>query len=77
MRATCNVKAKNVMMRDFYADMTKFSEKYWQVSNSESYWDSLTDDATALISKYQTDDMVTNNLITNIVAAFLNSREEM
>ena len=69
--------AQKVMLRDFNIQFFNLTEKYWNPSDSDAYWDALTDDAMELISKSQTSDAKLNNYIQSIVATFLNSREDM
>jgi RNAse (barnase) inhibitor barstar len=69
--------AQKVMLRDFNIQFFNLTEKYWNPSDSDAYWDALTDDAMELISKFQTSDAKLNNYIQSIVATFLNSREDM
>lgn len=69
--------AQKVMMRDFNDQFFALMEKYWNPSDSDAYWDALTDEAMALISKFQTSDGKLNNYIQSIVATFLNSREDV
>jgi len=69
--------AQKTMMREFVQDYYALMETYWTPTPSSAYWDRFTDDALKLISKYQTSDATLNGFISNIVAAFLNSREEM
>ena len=69
--------AQKVMLRDFNLQFFNLTEKYWNPSDSDAYWDALTDDAMELISKFQTSDAKLNNYIQSIVATFLNSREDM
>ena len=69
--------AQKVMLRDFNIQFFNLTEKYWNPSDSDAYWDALTDDAMELISKFQTSDVKLNNYIQSIVATFLNSREDM
>lgn len=69
--------AQKVMLRDFNIQFFDLTEKYWNPSDSDAYWDALTDDAMELISKFQTSDAKLNNYIQSIVATFLNSREDM
>lgn len=68
--------AQKTMMRDFNQKFFELLEKYWNPMNSDEYWDNLTDDAMDLICQFQTKDAVTNSLISNLVSAFLNSRED-
>ena len=68
--------AQKTMMRDFNQKFYELCEKYWNPTNSDEYWDRLTDDAMNLICQFQTKDVAVNNLISNFVAAFLNSRED-
>lgn len=70
-------KAQKIMMREFSKSLFDLWENYWIPSNDDNYWDALTDDAMTLISKFQTNDPVFNNFLSNVVVAFLNSREEM
>jgi hypothetical protein len=65
------------MMKDFNKELFKLCEKYWNPIDEDTYWDQLTDDAMSLISQFQTNDAVMNNFLSNIVVAFLNSREEL
>ena len=69
--------AQKVMLRDFNIQFFNLTEKYWNPSDSDAFWDALTDDAMELISKFQTSDAKLNNYIQSIVATFLNSREDM
>lgn len=69
--------AQKVMLRDFNIQFFNLTENYWNPSDSDAYWDALTDDAMELISKFQTSDAKLNNYIQSIVATFLNSREDM
>ena len=69
--------AQKVMLRDFNSQFFNLTEKYWNPSDSDAYWDALTDDAMELINKFQTSDIKLNNYIQSIVATFLNSREDM
>lgn len=69
--------AQKVILRDFNIQFFNLTEKYWNPSDSDAYWDALTDDAMELISKFQTSDVKLNNYIQSIVATFLNSREDM
>lgn len=68
--------AQKTMMRDFNQKFFELCEKYWNPIDSDEYWDELTDAAMTLICQFQTKDTVVNNLISNLVAAFLNSRED-
>ena len=68
--------AQKTMMRDFNQKFFELWEKYWNPINSDEYWDELTDAAMDLIRQFQTKDVVVNNLISNLVATFLNSRED-
>ena len=68
--------AQKTMMRDFNQKFFELWEKYWNPINSDEYWDELTDAAMDLICQFQTKDVVVNNLISNLVATFLNSRED-
>jgi hypothetical protein len=68
--------AQKTMMRDFNQKFFELLENYWNPINSDEYWDKLTDDAMDLICQFQTKDAVTNSLISNLVSAFLNSRED-
>lgn len=68
---------QKVVMKDFDQQFFNLLEKYWNPNETDEYWDSLTGDAVELIEKFHTKDAVLNNLITTIVMAFLNSREEV
>ena len=68
---------QKVMIKDFNQQFFALLEKYWNPSPNDEYWDSLTNEAMVLIEKFHSRDTVTNNLIMNIVMAFLNSREEV
>ena len=69
--------SQKVMMKEFEQNLFKLWETYWNPTDSDDYWDGLTDDAMSLISKFQTKDAVLNNFLSNIVVAFMNSREEL
>jgi hypothetical protein len=69
--------AQKQMMSEFYNEFFILQEKYWNPLDSDEYWDKLTDEAMLLIGKFQTADMALNNFLSNVVVAFLNSREEM
>lgn len=69
--------AQKVMMRDFNDQFFELTAKYWNPSDSDEYWDALTDDAMELIGKFHTSNTKLNNYIQSIVAAFLNSREDL
>jgi hypothetical protein len=69
--------AQRVMMRDFDKSFFALMEKFWNPDNSDQYWDSLTEDAMNLLARFHTRDMTLNNMFSNMVAAFLNSREDM
>jgi hypothetical protein len=75
--ATKMTPAQKVMMRDFNTKFFELTEKYWNPSDSDAYWDDLTDDAMALINQFQTSDVKLNHYIQSIVATFLNSREDV
>ena len=66
--------AKKVMMRDFNARFQKLMEAFWTPDKSDEYWDALTEEAMSLVESFQSDPK-TNELISSMVAAFLNSRE--
>jgi hypothetical protein len=70
-------KAQKTMMNEFHQKLLELWEKYWNPDDSDSYWDDLTDDAMALISQFQTKNPTMNAFISNMVVAFLNSREEL
>lgn len=69
--------AQKTMMRDFNQKFFALMEKYWNPTDSDEYWDALTDDAMKLIEQFQSSDVVLNNFLSTIVATFLNSREEL
>ena len=69
--------AQKTMMREFNQEYFALLEKYWNPNTSDVYWDELTDAAMSLLDRFQTHDRVLSDFISNIVAAFLNSREEM
>lgn len=66
--------SKKVMMRDFNTRFQKLMEDFWKPDKSDEYWDALTDRAMTLVEEFQSD-AKTNELISSMVAAFLNSRE--
>ncbi|MBQ8625435.1 MAG: hypothetical protein IJ419_04640 [Agathobacter sp.] len=66
--------SKKVMMRDFQARFQELMEDFWKPDKSDEYWDALTERAMALVEEFQSD-AKTNELISSMVAAFLNSRE--
>ena len=68
---------QKVIMKDFDQQFFHLLESYWNPNETDEYWDSLTSEAVSLIENFHTKDLVLNNLITNIVMAFLNSREEV
>jgi hypothetical protein len=68
---------QKVVMKDFDQQFFQLLESYWNPNETDEYWDNLTEDAVSLIERFQTKDLVLNNLITTIVMAFLNSREEV
>ena len=70
-------RSQKVMMREFEQQMFDLWEKHWNPTDSDEYWDELVVDATNLISNFQTKDIALNNFFSNIVATFLNSREEL
>ena len=69
--------AQKTMMRDFNQQFFELQVKYWTPIDTDEYWDALTSDAMDLIGHFQSSDSVLNNFLSNIVVAFLNSREEM
>ena len=69
--------SQKVMFQEFGDDLMLLMDTYWNPSNSDKYWDDITSDAMAILMKYQTNDKVTTNFLSTIVASFLNSREEM
>ena len=69
--------AQKTMMREFNQKFFKLMEKYWNPTDSDEYWDDLTEDATKLIDYFQSSDLVTNKFLSNVVVAFMNSREDM
>lgn len=69
--------AQKVMMRDFTEQMFEMWEKYWVPDDSDMYWDDLAEEAMSLIGRFQTRDAAHNGFLSNIVVAFLNSREEL
>lgn len=69
--------AQKTMMREFDQRFFELLEKYWNPTDSDDYWDKLTEDAMQLIAQFQSSDVVLNNFLSNIVVAFLNSREEL
>lgn len=69
--------AQKVIIDDFHVNFTKIVEKYWVPSTDDSYWDAVTDDAMALLTKFHTNDRSINVFFENTVAAFLNSREDL
>ena len=69
-------KAQRLVVKDFEGKFFKLLEKYWNPVDSDTYWDKLTDDAMALIAEFQSSDRALNNFLSNVVASFLNSREE-
>ena len=76
-KSTAMSPAQKVMMRDFNIQFFALTEKYWNPSDDDAYWDALTDEAMELISKFHTSNTKLNNYIQSIVAAFLNSREDL
>ena len=68
---------QKVIMKDFDRQFFQLLESYWNPNETDEYWDNLTGDAVSLIERFQTKDLVFNNLITTVVMAFLNSREEV
>ena len=70
-------KSQKIMMRDFEQKLFELWETYWNPTDSDEYWDDLTNAAMDLISKFQTKDTKLNNFLSNIVVTFLNSREDM
>jgi RNAse (barnase) inhibitor barstar len=69
--------AQKTMMREFNQKFFALQEKHWNPVNNDSYWDLLTDDAMSLLSEFQSNDNALNNFLSAVVAAFLNSREEV
>ena len=69
-------KAQRLVMKDFGEKFSELLEKYWNPIDSDDYWDNLTGDAMDLIAEFQSSDKVLNNFLSNMVASFLNSREE-
>ena len=69
--------AQKVMMRDFDTCFFSLMEKFWNPNNSDQYWDELTEEAMGLLARFHTRDVALNNLFSNMVAAFLNSREDI
>ena len=76
-KSTAMSPAQKVMMRDFNIQFFELTEKYWNPSDDDAYWDALTDEAMELIGKFHTSNTKLNNYIQSIVAAFLNSREDL
>lgn len=76
MNATINV-AQKTLVEDFKDQFFALMEKYWNPIACDEYWDSVTDEAMSLIDRFRTKDAVINSFFTNLVVAFLNSREEM
>jgi hypothetical protein len=68
--------SQKMMIKDFSEQYFSLMEKYWNSTSDDAYWDSLTEDAMELISRFQTEDAILNNFLQNIVVAFMNSREE-
>lgn len=75
--STSMTTAQKVMMRDFHQQFSRLLEQYWNPNGTDEYWDELTDEAMALLTRFHTSDANLNNFLSNIVAAFLNSREAM
>ena len=75
--STSMTAAQKVMMRDFQQQFSRLIETYWNPNTSDEYWDSLTDEAMSLLEKFQTSDTILNGFLSNLVAAFLNSREDI
>lgn len=69
--------SQRVIVRDFQKQFFQLVERYWNPNQSDEYWDSLTEDAMNLLTKFQTKDSSLNTFLSNLVATFLNSREEM
>lgn len=69
--------AQKTMMRDFEQKLFALWEEYWNPNDSDEYWDGLTEAAMDLINQFQSKDTVMNNFLSNVVVAFLNSREEL
>lgn len=74
---TATTIAQKNMMREFNEKFLALMEKYWTPNNSDVYWDNLTADAMELLEQFQTSDSILNEFLSNIVAAFLNSREDI
>ncbi len=69
--------SQKIIIKEFTKRFFDLMEEYWNPeSDSEVYWDSLTDDATALISEFQTNDTELTNYLSTLVVSFLNSREK-
>jgi hypothetical protein len=69
--------AQKVLMQDFDRNFFALMEKFWNSDDSDQYWDALTEEAMSLLAQFHSRDVVLNNLFSNMVAAFLNSREDM
>ena len=69
--------AQKVKMKEFSQRYFDFMEKYWNPSESDEYWDQITDDAMELIENFHSTEESLNDLVQNVVMAFLNSRESI
>jgi hypothetical protein len=69
--------AQKVLMQDFMNKYFAFLEKNWNPLADDLYWDSLTEEAMALIDQFYTSDNVINDFIQNLIVNFINSREAM
>lgn len=69
--------SQKIMMRDFHQRFFELMEKYWNPADSDKYWDDLTEDAMKLIGQFQSSNKIQNGFLSNVVVAFLNSREEL
>lgn len=70
-------KAQKVMMNDFNQKFFALQERYWNPDDNDAYWDQLTDEAMDLLEQFHSSDIALNSYLSNIVADFLNSREEV
>ena len=70
-------KSQKVMMKDFHTKFFALQEKYWNPDETEDYWDHVTEDAMNLLTEFHSSDNSLNHFLSNLIADFLNSREEI